>query len=93
MSESKRSSISLDLSSDQGTKKRGCPVISSNTRQPKLQISSVLSTAPVRSNSGALKPSGATGFFGGSVMKYAIQGDNASVHISIIGTRILAGKY
>ena len=46
----------------------------SKTRQPKLQTSTVLSTAPVRINSGARRPGGVTSFVGGSVKIYAVPG-------------------
>lgn len=56
-----------------GIQNSGCPVISSNTRHPKLQISRVLLTAPIRINSGARSPSGVTGLAGGSVKEYSVQ--------------------
>ena len=57
---------------DHGTQKRGHLVTSSKTRQPKLQTSRVSLTAPVRTSSGALNPTGVIGFFGGCVRKYAV---------------------
>lgn len=45
------------------TGKRGVPVRSSYTRQPKLQIPILWSKGALRSSSGARRPTGVTGFF------------------------------
>lgn len=67
--------------SDPVIQKRGCPVRSSKTRQPKLQISRDLPTAPVSINSGERNPSGTTGFGGGPSKKYAVKVSQSNQHV------------